>query len=366
MRTSIGFGALLGISGLLGLPALAADGFSLRHNMTGGLGAEMFSVSTTPGWSGVLSYAHTSIDRVTGDDGQLLRTTVPAGSVKIGATANALQDPTYPAQAVGVAVTGSQKVFTLALTRTSEDLTAGGRWQLSAIVPYGTKSLQVKPVNSIPALTWPSTSSLSGSAQNSVFAGSFSPVYQAGINQLASSESGGVSGWGDAEFTAQWVKSDASSRLVLGAGLIVPTGRYSAISGPDIGSGNYYTFKPSAIYVHRWEGKYAAGARVAYGMNTTNRDNQVRSGNFAGLELAASALTAVGSIGVHWMHAQQTQDDTGGKWGANRYRHSTAGLSFATLIPNTHWGLSVQTSRTLSSRNAQEGGFIQIKLGRSF
>jgi hypothetical protein len=358
--------------GLLGLAATAcaqswaADGFSLRHNMTGSLGSEMFSVSVTPGWSGVVSYAHTSIDRVTGDDGQMLRTTVPGGSIKIGATPNPTQDPTYPAQSVGVAVTGAQRIFTLALTRTSDDLHAGGRWQWMAIVPYGVKTTQVKAINTIPALAWPSTSVLSGAAQGSVSASVFSPQYQAGIDQLAESESGESTGWGDTELIAQWVKSDASARLILGTGLIVPTGRYSSMAGPDIGSGNFYTFKPQMIYVRRWEGKYAAGVRMAYGINSTNRDNDVRSGNFAGVELALSALTSVGSIGVHWMHARQTQDDTGGSWGTNRYRQSTAGLSFATLIPDTHWGLSIQTSRSLASRNAQEGGFTQIKLGRSF
>jgi hypothetical protein len=358
-------GCLLGLATLAGAQAWAADGFTLRHNMTGGLGPEMFSMSVKPGWTGVVSLGYTSIEGVSGDDGQMLRTTVAGGSVRVGATPNASQDPTYAAQSVGVDVKGMQRVYTFALTHTAEHMHAGGRMQWSLIIPHGTKSIQVKPVNAIPALTWPSTA-ITPSGARPIYEAGFAAQYQAGVDQLAASESGQTHGWGDAEIIGQWVRSDAHSRLIVGAGLIVPTGSYASGGGPDMGGGNFYTLKPSVIYVHRWQGKYAAGARLAYGINSTNRDNHVRSGNFVGVELAASALTSVGSVGVHWMHARQTQDDTGGSWGANRYRHSTAGLSFATLIPDTHWGLSIQTSRTLSSRNAQEGGFTQIKLGRSF
>lgn len=351
---------------LLCLPLclLAADGFSVRHNLAGSVGAELFNTGHEPGWRWGLAYGETSINKVTGSDGQLLHTVVPGGSVPLPGPLPPSEYPSYAAQSVGVASRGAQKIYSLSFTYASSAVHAGGQLEWGLIVPYGKKSQVVSPVNGIPALSWPAPSLLTPQQQAGV-AAQFAQQYQAGLDAMAAHETGSTSGLGDVEVTLNWVKNTPDSRLIAGAGLITPTGRYGTGGGPQMSSGNFYTLKPSVIYVRRW-GDFSAGFRVALGLNTRNRDNQVRSGNFAGLELAAGMLTRIGSVGVHAMQARQMQDDSGGSWGTNRFQSTVAGLSFATRIPGTGLGLSLQRSHTLRSRNAQSGSYTQLRLSRSF
>lgn len=342
----------------------ASDGFTVRHNLSGTLGAELFNPGSSEGWRWGLAYGETSIDKVTGADGEPLRIVVPGGVVPLPGPLPSQQYPSYAAQSVGVASSGKQKIYSLSLTYATAPAYSGGQFEWSLILPYGKKTQQVRPVNTIPALNWPTPSALNPLQQAGV-AAQFAQNYQAQLDMLAADETGSTTGLGDAEITLNWVRNSANSRLIAGFGLIMPTGRYDTAGGPQMSSGNFYTLKPSLIYVHRW-GDFSAGMRAALGLNTRNRDNHVRSGNFAGLEIAAGTLTRVGSFGLHLMRAQQLQDDSGGSWGTNRFASTTFGWSFATKIPGIDLGLSLQRTRTLESRNAQAGSYTQIKVSRSF
>jgi hypothetical protein len=344
--------------------AQAAEGFTVRHNLSGSLGGELFSKGHGPGWRWGLAYGETAIDKVTGDDGQLLHIAVPGGSVALPSPLPSSQYPTYAAQNVGVASTGKQKMYSFSFTHASEAQYAGGQLEWSLIIPYGSKSQTVRPLNGIPALNWPTPSALVPLQQAGV-ATQFAQQYQAELDAMAAHETGNTNGLGDIELTFNWVRNTSDSRLIAGVGLITPTGRYDTAGGPQMTSGDFYTLKPSLIYVRRW-GDFSAGFRAALGLNTRNRETQVRSGNFAGLELAAGLLTRVGSLGLHVMQVRQVQDDSGGSWGTNRFSSTVAGASFATIIPGTGLGVSLQRTRTLHSRNAQSGSYTQLRLSRSF
>jgi hypothetical protein len=361
-RDVVRVGVVLALMGCV--CAQASDGFTVRHNLSGTLGSELFNPGSSPGWRWGLAYGETSIDKVTGGDGEPLRIVVPGGAAPLPGSLPSSQYPTYGAQSVGVASSGKQQIYSLSLTHATAAVYSGGQIEWSLILPYGKKTQQVRPVSTTPALSWPTPSALNTLQQAGVTA-QFAQNYQAQLDQLAAHETGSTTGLGDAEITLNWVKDTPTSRLMAGVGLIVPTGRYDTSGGPQMSSGNFYTLKPSIVYVHRW-GDVSAGLRAALGLNTRNRDNQVRSGNFAGLELAAGTLTRVGSFGVHLMRAQQIQDDAGGTWGTNRFASTTFGWSFATKIPGLGLGLSLQRMRTLESSNAQSGAYTQVKVSRSF
>jgi hypothetical protein len=328
----------------------AAEGFHVRYSLYGGTGAGIFSQPVKPGWTGGVSYSYSDVTALTGADGGTMVTSTPAGSVSGGAA-------TYPANPVQVHATGFSEQMSVAVAFVPEATVAGGRIVLGLTTGFGRKSQQIRAVGTTPSLT----PNLGAGA-----AATFNAQYQGYIAGLAAADTKSEEGVSDSDINVNWIQSSQTMRLSAGLSLIVPTGKYSTASGPHIGYGRYYTLRPNAQVVWFSSPDWGHSAKLTLGLNTVNKDSNVRSGNWGALEMASSRMTSLGPVGVQLVRIQQFRDDIGGTWGVNRYRMTNGGVFWATKIPVLDAGLSMNFMQTLDSRNAKEGRFYQLRLSKSF
>jgi len=349
----------LAVAGAAGA-AQAAEGFQVRYNLAGTLGAELFAPAQQQGWIGGVVRSDVRIDKVTGPDGGPLLRTVPGGTL----AAPAALQPTYPANVVQVATTGRLTQYNLLLSHLSEQRVAGGQVAIGLNLPYVRhKSQSTQASGPTPALSFqPAVGPGVRAATSQAFGG----LYQSQLAALGAAESGQVEGVGDLELLAGWLRRTAPLRLLVGASLVVPTGRFDAAPGPDVSLGNFYTLRPVVQGVWRPSPEVSLGGRLTYGISTRNDDTGVRSGNWLGLEAAIGHVTPVGVLGLHGVLVQQVQDDSGGAWGGNRLRASHLGAFHTARIEVIDASLSVQAMATLDSRNARHGRYLQLRLTRAF
>jgi hypothetical protein len=71
-------------------------------------------------------------------------------------------------------------------------------------------------------------------------------------------------------------------------------------------------------------------------------------------------------VGPHIIYVSQYEADQGGSLGDNKFSSTGAGLFFATLIPGINAGLNVAYMKTVDSRNALSGSFLQFRLTKAF
>jgi len=106
------------------------------------------------------------------------------------------------------------------------------------------------------------------------------------------------------------------------------------------------------------------GAKVSLGFNTRNKDADVRSGNFGGLDLAALYRTSFGSVGPHLLHVQQYQPDSVDKYG--KFNATSAGALFTALIKPLDASVSVSYMKTISAANALSASFLRVRESKAF
>ena len=354
---------LAGAMALANVPAQAAEGFEIRYNLTGSLGGEIFAPPNQSGWAFGAAATAVRIDKVTGGDGRNITRTVPGGVVPLPAPVPAALFPAYSENVATLDATGPMDLVKFGVAYVTSDRYGGGRLALGVNIPYGHKQQTVVANAATPGLHW---SPAIPAATQAAAAAQFSSQYQAGIAAQASADTGSVKGFGDTELQGGWLYADSKLRVVGGASLILPTGKYSSNPGPDIGTGNFYTFRPAIQAAYLPTPEFGLAAKFTLGLNTRNGDNELRSGNWAGVELAAAYKTAIGVLGVHAIHAQQYQDDRNNVWGASRFRSTNAGAFFTTLVPGLNVPFTVQYMRTVSSHFAKHGDFFQARLIKFF
>lgn len=349
----------------------AAEGFQVRYNLAGSLGGEMFAPPDQSGLAVGLAATRITIDKVTGGDGRDLQTTLPGGTVRLPSATTVAPGvtlpagtavATYDANAVTVKASGTFSLYNLGVGYVSTERFGGGRLGVVLNVPYGRKDQRFKTQTTVPSLTPISPVP----AVPGALANSFASNYMGQVNASAAAETGEVDGLGDTEVQAGWLLTTDQWRVLAGASLVLPTGRYDAAAGPDIGYGNFYTFRPAVQVAWLPRADVSLAGKVTLGVNTRNRDNDLRSGNWLGLEAAAAYMTPLGPIGVHAIHVQQTQDDSGNPYGDARFRSSNVGVFFTTKVPTADVVVTLQTMKTFDSRYAKHGTFQQIRLIKLF
>jgi hypothetical protein len=92
----------------------------------------------------------------------------------------------------------------------------------------------------------------------------------------------------------------------------------------------------------------------------------LRSGDWAGAELAAGYKTPVGVVGLHALWAGQYRDDKNNPLGPSRFRTTNGGAFFTTLVPGLDAALTVQYMMSASSRYAKHGQAMQFRLIKLF
>jgi hypothetical protein len=343
----------------------AAEDFRVRYNLVGTIGGEIFAPAPSPGWVGALAVTYVDGKKLTGDDGNDLTLMAPGGTVPLAPGGTAL-DPSYTANKVTLKSSGRATVGALALGYIQEEKIAGGRLVFSGVLPMAQTRTAITPVNSIPELNWPNPSMPNAGVKTGV-AGQFATSYQANIQGLADERNGEVTGLGDLELSVGWLYAEGPWKVRAGTALVLPTGKYSASPGPDTGLGNFYTLRPEAQVTYLPSEKWAVSGKAVLGFNTRNRDNQLRSGDWYGLEAAAGYMTALGPVGLHAVHVKQYQDDKNNTlFGASRFQMNGMGAFMTTRIPVIDAVVTLQHMVTTSSKNARHSNFTQVRLVKRF
>jgi len=349
----------LAMLGLVSSAAFAADGFKVRYPFQGSLGGEIAAPLNQPGWFSSLAVVHVDIDKLSGEDGnhrQLSssgKVNLPGGgqlNFNSKSTARLTQYQTNAAVILGYAF---------------EDLVGGGRIVASAQLPYTVQLNRDFKTD---------TATFSAAAP-----AEFKRLVDNGLADLSKYNSGKVSGQGDAELSGGWTYAKDNIKVAAGLALALPTGDYDAavgrtVAGANIGFGNYYTLRPGIALAFSPNSDWTVGARASYGLNTRNKDNDIKTGNYVGIDVAAVYKTPIGVVGPHFMYVNQVTDDTYGTksvdqaqtLGANRFNIQGAGLVFTTLIPLIDAGLTLSYMTTMESKNALSGSFAMVRLTKKF
>jgi hypothetical protein len=342
----------------------AAEDFQVRYNIAGSIGGEMFAPPEQSGLFAATAVTRADIRKVTGNDGNLLRLSVPGGTVPLPSPVPPALYPTYAANQAVVDARGPLTQVNLGIGYITHETFGGGRILYGVNIPYANKRQNISGSVNTPALNW---SPAIPAATRAAVQSQFSAQYQNTLAGTAESMSGEVAGLGDVELQAGWLYVADKIRVLAGASLVLPTGKYDPTAGPDIGSGNFYTFRPGIQIAYLPQPDIALAGKVTVGINSTNRDNRLRSGNWLGLEAAVGYKTPIGPVGVHVVHVQQYQDDSNNtQWGASRLRTSNAGLFLTTKIPVVDAAITFQYMRTIESRNSKAGNIFQVRAIKMF
>jgi hypothetical protein len=365
----------------------AADGFKLRFPLTGTLGGEIVAPLPEEGTIITGSLTQIRVEGLTGNDGNPATvqnstrfSLTPAQVAGLQATAATTQQAVAlgllngrSATATGqlaVGVKYDQTQANMIVTRILSRNFAGGKLGVSVNIPYAwrrnTAVAFSGPTPTLSTLT-PAVPAAAAGAVQGAAQSIFSSGYQQSLLASSSSASVDASGLGDVEASVLWEYSKDKLKTVSGVTLAMPTGKYTANSqSPNIGYGNYYTVRPGFGVAYQLTDEWTLGARGSLGFNTVNKDNNIRSGNYAVLDLAAAYKSSVAAFGPHVLILRQYTDDTGGSLGSNRTQATGAGLFAATKIPV--WGVGVNFSymKVVNSRNSLTGDFFQVRFTKLF
>jgi hypothetical protein len=363
---------LLGASAFLTTTALAADGMKLRFPLTGTLGAEIIAPLDHPGPFVSLIFTQIEVSKATGSDGNTLTSSQAGATPPTDVLGDGiLRSASYTATVKSDAKQ-SQSVGNLVLGHLSQEEYLGGRLSLIANLMFSRIKLNTSLSGATPTLGTlspsigaPYPAGTAEATQAGVQAG-FAAGYPGGLASQSAAASGTASDLGDMEITAAWVQARDNLKIMVGATLALPTGQHNKDKAYNVGFGNFYTLRPGVAVAYKANDVLTLGVRASLGLNTTNQDNQVRSGNFAGLDLAAAYLTPVGVVGVNLLKVAQYQDDTGGTLGANRFSATAGGIFLASMIPALNTGINLSYTQMLQSRNAMSARFFQAVLTKAF
>lgn len=366
-RALLAAGALSALAATSGT-AWAADGFKLRFPLSGTLGGEIVATVDSPGLFGSAVITQINVDKVTDDAGNPRTQTLNGGFATPLPVAGAVRTATYSAQVAGD-LKQTQTNANLIFGYLSERTYNGGRFSVVFNLPYTlrldrklTYSAQTPTLSTLaPAL--PAAQAAAVQAQSQA---GFATAFQAQLAAQSAAGTGVVSGMGDAEISAGWVYREDKLRMVTGVTVALPTGSYQANQQINVGFGNFITVRPGMGVAYTPFKELTLGARGSLGINGRNRDNGIKSGDFAALDLAAAWRTPIGVFGPHVLLVRQYDDDDGGTLGANRFGANGAGAFFTTLIPGMDLAVNLSYMKMLSARNALSGDFIQIRASKVF
>ena len=364
---------------LAGLPvqALAAEGFRLRHPPVGLFGPEIAARADTPGFFGTASLTHARVDEVVGNAGDTL--TVPARLVPLptaAPTGGAVPNGTYALQVppgrVDLAQTQTQLNLAGGLITRPDH--AGGSLAFRVNVPFIRQSRGFM-VTQAPGTVVPAPSvQLPAQARGAInaVAGAANAQVQSALAATGATHNTGVSGLGDIELSAAWVRRIERLRVAVNLNLHLPTGKYDRSRGPNPGFGDFYTLQPGVGLTYALDGAespdWAQGlslaGRASYGVNSTNRDTDYRTGNFIALEGAAVKVMGPWAVGANLLSVQQVSDDraAGVTVPDARYRNHAAGPFVAFKFPGRDLAFNAQLNQSFGGRNALVARTLQFRL----
>ena len=334
----------------------AAEGYRLRQAPVGGFGGEIAAPLDNPGLFGTAILTQAQIYKVA--DGRL--PSIPsrplAGPYSIS----------FPAGSID-SIRQNQTQLNLIGGYMTESTWADGRWAFAVNLPliHQSRSFDAsQPLGTVSPTPVPPAVAAGAAAANA--------AVQAQVAALEANNNTSVTGVGDAELSAVWIRHRDRLKVAAGISLFVPTGKYDKTRGPNPGYGNFYTVRPGVAVTYAlnpdqrsadWDSGVTLAGRVSYGYNTTNNDTDWRSGNFVYLEAGAIKVTGNWGFGANLLSTRQVTDDSGSGalLGANRYSTYGYGVFAAYRIPGKDSGFNLQYSDNFGGQNAQVTRALQLR-----
>ncbi len=356
----------------------SAEGFRLRHPPVGLFGPEIAGRVDTPGFFGTASLTQARVSEVVGNSGATLALPARVAALPTAAaTGGLVPNGTYALQvpAGRVDLTQSQTQLNLVGGWVTQPDYAGGSFALRINVPF------IRQSRSFVASQAPGTVAPTPSAQlpaqvrgavNAVAAAANAQL-QSALIASGSMHNTDVSGLGDVELSAAWVRRMERLRVAANLSLHLPTGKYDRARGPNPGFGDFHTLQSGVALTYaladaadspRWAQGISLAGRASYGVNSTNRDTDYRTGNFIALEGAAVKVMGPWAIGANLLSVQQGSDDraAGVVVPDTRYRAHAAGPFVAYKLPGRDLAFNVQLSQSFGERNALVARTLQFRL----
>jgi hypothetical protein len=341
--------------------------------LSGTLGGEIVAQVENPGFFASASLTQIEVDKITDDTGNSFQQIKTGAFATPAPIAGAVRTATYSGT-IGIDLKQSQTNANLIVGYQTEKHVAGGHLVLALNLPYTTRLSRQSSYSGTtptlttlsPALTSPPLPAGTGAAAQASAQTGFNAAYQAQLAALSAAGTAAIEGAGDAELTAAWVYRQDDLKVVTGLTLAMPTGKYDSTSQMNIGYGNFYTLRPGAAVAYNPSANWTLGLRGSLAFNTRNKDNQIKSGDYGALDIAAAYRSPIGVFGPHVVVVRQYADDEGGALGANRFSSTGAGFFYTTLIPKLEAAVNLSYLKTLSSRNALSGSFYQLRVSKAF
>jgi hypothetical protein len=350
--------------------AYATEDFKLRFPLSGALGGEIVAPIDNPGWFGSTFLTSIKVDKVTDNEGNPRTQTKTTVLTNNPLTHALLLTPVQYTARTNLDVKQTQTHVNLLIGYLTEPNYGGGRLSFIFNLPYTIQQERTAKLSGeTPTVTAVNPLHPAATATASAIQNNLNINYQAGLANQSAGISGVTEGWGDAEITGAWVYRKDNMKLVTGVTLAIPTGKYNASETTlDTGFGNFYTLRAGAAVSTDVTPLWTVGAKASLGFNTRNKDTDIRSGNFAALDVAAVYRTSLGVVGPHFMHVQQFQNDsmgTSGKAAFGRFSANGVGAVFTTLIKPIDAGLNFSYMTMIDSKNALSGSFLQVRLSKA-
>jgi hypothetical protein len=314
----------------------AAEGFNVRL-LGGTLGREVIS-PTNPGHYTAINLIYYNTDEIKDGNGDDLINTVSAGQN------GAIKIP--------VAVDFEQKQTTALLRYTyiTEEQLAGAKVGGTIAVPLLKKDRTLRLTPAFPATT-------PAQVRNGVNA------------SLASTEAlnnADASGVGDIEIAPVMTWEGENSKISFSPTIILPTGNYDPAIAVNVGQGDFYTFRPAISWGYVVSDNVQIGARFLWGINSKNKGNDYKSGQFISLEGVAYRSFGSGiSLGFNTFFIDQITDDTGPTAPVDGGKLRVYGAGGAIGWQSLGGAFEVKLNQEFSGRNVRQGGNFIVRYTRA-
>lgn len=144
------------------------------------------------------------------------------------------------------------------------------------------------------------------------FPSAMAQAVQSQLDLAAQGASGSTTAQGDMEVAPFVDYQDDTSRLVLMAAFVAPTGHYDPAEPVNAGSGRYWTWRPGFVYGRAWDNGMEFGTRMLYSFNGVNSATHVRSGQYLHADYSLMyRYNDLWRLGLHGYAVKQFTRDTG-------------------------------------------------------
>jgi hypothetical protein len=374
-----------------GVNATAAENYKLRQSPVGAFGGEIAAAADNPGLFGTAVLTYLDIYKLA--DGEGNDVGVPGRNVPLPTgtpTGGALPNGAYTLNVPAGTIQFNQKQTQLNLLGgyLTESTYADGRIAFAINVPLIRQSrsyVASQPLGTVSptAATTPPVASLPSAPLRGAVAAVAAAVnaqVQAAVAASANApalQNAEASGFGDSELSAVWIRHQDRLKVAAGVSLFVPTGSYDVARGPNPGFGNFYTLRPGVAVTYslnpnhtdaRWDAGVTVAGRLSYGVNTTNKDTDYRSGNFVYAEVGVVKVVGNLAFGANLLSTRQVTDDSGVGAPADGRRYSTYSIGpfLSYKVPGKDAGLNIQFSDNFGGHNAIVVRSLQLRLVKAW